>query len=191
MFTWIVEKKAKILSIKNWIFEIENIFDAKDLVIWQSIAHDGACMTLETITDTSWSFFLMEESLKKTNFSQKQPWDFFNIERCLKIWDRLDGHMVSGHIDSVWEVNWLQEIEDGSKIYTIKFAPKFQNLLIEKWSVTVNGVSLTVVETGVDFFTLSLIPLTQKITNLGDVQLWDLVNLEFDMVGKYIQKFNS
>jgi riboflavin synthase len=191
MFTWIIENKAKILEIKNWRFKVENVFGIDDLVIWQSIAHDWACMTLECFDEEFWEVFVMSESLKKTNFSTKKTWDFFNIERCLKLWDRLDWHMVSGHIDWTWEIIWIDNIKDWSKILKIIFDTKFNNLLIDKWSITVNWVSLTIVETWDDFFTISLIPLTQNITNLWDLENWDKVNLEFDMIWKYVNKLNS
>jgi len=191
MFTWIIEKKAKIISSDSWRFRIENIFELSDLNIWQSIAHDWACMTLDKINENYWEIFVMEESLKKTNFSTKKAWDFFNIERCLQIWDRLDWHMVSGHIDWMWNIIDVKEVSDWSKIFKINFDSKFSNLIIEKGSISVNWVSLTIVEAWKDFFTISLIPLTQEITNLWKLEKWSIVNLEFDMVWKYINKINS
>lgn len=191
MFTWIVENKSKILSIDWWKFRVENTFDIKDLIVWQSISHDWACMTLEKINKDSWEFFVMEESLKKTNFNTKKIWDFFNIERCLKIWDRLDWHIVSGHIDCIWKVIEINNISDWSKILKLKFDKTFNNLVIEKWSIAVNWVSLTIVDTWIDFFTTSIIPLTQNITNLWELCIWSIVNIEFDMFWKYINKLNS
>lgn len=191
MFTGIIEKKAKILDINNWKLKIENIFDKSELNIWQSIAHDWACMTLESFDDESWTIFVMEESFKKTNFHWKKPWDYFNIERCMKLWDRLDWHMVSWHIDWTWKVLETKILDDSSKIIKIWFDEKFKNLIIEKWSVTINGTSLTIVDEEKDFLTVSIIPLTQEITNLWDLKTWDIVNLEFDMVWKYINKINK
>jgi riboflavin synthase len=191
MFTWIIEKEAKIISINWWQFEVENIFGNEKLVIWQSIAHDWACMSLEKFNKKTWIFFVMEESLKKTNFNTKKVWDYFNIERCLKLWDRLDWHMVSGHIDSVWKIEDINCISDWSKILKITFSSDFKNLIIDKGSITINWVSLTIIDTLNDSFTISLIPLTQKITNLWDLQIWNIVNLEFDMIWKYVNKLNS
>lgn len=100
MFSGIIEQKAKILQIESGRFTVENTFQGS-LSIGQSIAHDGACMTIESFKDDSYTFFVMEESLKKTNFSQKNIGDSFNVERCLQVGDRIDGHFVSGHIDTI------------------------------------------------------------------------------------------
>ena len=190
MFTWIIEKKAKILEASNGKFKIENIFKSEELNIWQSIAHDWACMTLESFNNESWDVFVMNESLKKTNFNTKKSWDYFNIERCMKLWDRLDWHMVSGHIDCIWKVENIENIIDGSKILKISFNEKFKNLIIEKWSITINWVSLTIIEALDNYFTISLIPLSQNITNLWNIVIWNIVNLEFDMIWKYVNRFN-
>lgn len=185
MFTGIVESKAKILSVKNWHFEVENSFQ-EPLKVGQSIAHDGACMTLEKITKKSYSFFVMEESLGKTNFWTKNIWDFFNVERCLQVGDRIDGHFVSGHIDTTGKIIKTLKKKDDSLFIFIEFPKKFRKFLIEKWSVTINWVSLTVVDLTVTSLSISLIPLTQKMTNLWILKKNDIVNLEFDMLGKYI-----
>ena len=110
------------------------------------------------------------------------------MERCLKVGDRVDGHFVTGHVDTVGSVFILDKKPDGSLIYGVRFDKKYSHLIIEKGSITINGVSLTVVTTGADFLTVSLIPLTQEWTNLGSSQIGDRVNLEFDMMGKYVQK---
>ena len=190
MFSWIIEAKAKILNISDWRFEIENIF-WKSLKIGQSIAHDWACMTIEKFDDKNYTFFAMQETFDKTNFKYKKIWDYFNVERSLKIWDRIDWHFVSGHIDWVWEVEDIVIIDDKSKIIKIKYDEKFKNNLIQKGSITINWVSLTLVDTTNDSFKVSLIPLTQEITNLWLLKVWDNVNLEFDMLWKYINKIYS
>lgn len=187
MFSWIVEQKAKILNIDNWIFEIENTFK-EPLQIGQSIAHDWACMTLTSWNEKSYTFFAMEESLKKTNFLSKNVWDNFNVERCVKVWDRLDGHIVSGHIDTIWEVTNIVKNKDSSIEVFVSFPPDFSKYIIPKWSITINWVSLTIVKEWADFLSVSLIPITQEITNLWTLKVWDKVNLEFDIVGKYIYK---
>lgn len=188
MFSWIIEQKAKILDIKDWVFTIENTFK-ESLQLWQSIAHDWACMTITEFDDQKYSFFSMEESLKITNFWTKKVWDYFNVERSLKIGDRIDWHFVTGHIDTTWIVDKIIINQDNSKIIYIKFDKNYNNFIIKKWSITINWVSLTIVEDGEDFLSVSLIPLTQEITNLWTLQTWDKVNLEFDMMWKYIQKF--
>ena len=185
MFSGIIETQAKIIARDKGKFTVENTFPGK-LQIGQSIAHDGACMTIESFTDESYSFFVMEESLKKTNFEKKQVWDSFNIERCMKLWDRIDGHFVSGHIDTTWKVTYQEKKEDNSLFIGISFDESFSKYTIEKWSIAINGTSLTIVETKKGYISVSLIPLTQDWTNLWQLSLWDTVNLEFDMLGKYI-----
>lgn len=185
MFTGIIEKKAKILKIEDWRFTVENTF-WEDIQLWQSIAHDGACMTIESFDTENYTFFSMEESLKKTNFWNKKIGDVFNIERCLKSWDRIDGHFVTGHIDTTWTVEKVEKLSDDSLIIWVNFNEKFTRYVIEKWSIAINGVSLTIVEKKDGYISVSLIPLTQDWTNLGKLIVWDEVNIEFDMLGKYI-----
>jgi len=187
MFSWIIRNKAKILEIKNWNFTVENIFN-KELAKWISIAHDWACMTITESTPEKYSFFVMEESIKKTNFKNKKTWDTFNIEWSLKMSDTMDWHFVSWHVDTTWEVTKITKNDDWSKYYYVKFDEKYKNLIIEKWSITINWVSLTIVEDWKDFLSVSIIPLTQEITNIWDLEIWSIVNLEFDILGKYINK---
>lgn len=187
MFSWIIEQKATILDVKNWVFEVENTF-GEIPVIWQSIAHDWACMTITKATLEKYSFFAMEESLKVTNFHTKKIWDFFNVERSLKVWDRIDWHFVTWHIDTIGKIDKIIINDDKSKIIYTKFDEKYINFIIKKWSITINWVSLTIVDAWNDYLSVSLIPLTQEITNLGYLRVWDVVNLEFDMMWKYISK---
>lgn len=190
MFTGIIEKKAKILEIQDGRFTIENIFWT-DLTIGQSIAHDGACMTIEKFDEKEYAFFAMTESLNLTNFWAKQKGDFFNIERCLQVWDRIDGHFVSGHIDAVGEVKKIEKKEDDSKEIFIEFPKIFQKNILLKGSITVNGTSLTVTSISENIFSVWIIPLTQEITNLWNIQPWKKVNLEFDMFGKYVLAYTK
>jgi len=185
MFTGIIEKKSKILSKEGGRFCVENHF-WNDLKIWQSIAHDGACMTLEAFNNETYSFFVMEESLKKTNFSEKKVWEYFNIERCMRASDRVDGHFVSGHIDTTGNVSLVEKLQDNSLIVWVSFPEKFSKYTIKKWSIAINGVSLTLVDKKKWYISVSLIPLTQDWTNLWKLILWESVNIEFDMLGKYI-----
>ncbi|MDQ7009064.1 MAG: riboflavin synthase [Candidatus Gracilibacteria bacterium] len=187
MFSGIIEKKAKILNIDNGNYTVDNIFN-KILKTGISIAHDGACMTITESDSEKYSFFVMEESIKRTNFKNKKTGDFFNIEGSLKLLDTMDGHFVSGHIDTTGEVVNIKENNDGSKYYNIKFSNKYSNLIIDKGSITINGVSLTIVDDLGDQLSVSIIPLTQEITNIGDLKISDTVNLEFDILGKYINK---
>ncbi len=185
MFTGIIEHKAKILDRQWGLFRVENTFD-DILQIGQSIAHDWACMTLTNITPEFYEFFVMKESLWVTNFSEKQKWDFFNVERSMKLSDRIDGHIVSGHVDAVWKVILKEMQGDGSCLLGFEYPNDFDPFIIRKWSITVNGVSLTVVWIEPWIFTVSLIPLTQDWTNLGNMNGGEKVNLEFDFFAKYI-----
>ena len=187
MFSGIIEKKAKILDIENGTYTVENIWN-ESLQIWQSIAHDWACMTITQSDEKKYSFFVMEESIKKTNFQNKKVWDTFNVEKSLKLSDSLDGHFVSGHIDTTWKITEIFENKDGSIYIHISFDKKFKNLIISKGSITISWVSLTVVEDQENSLSVSIIPLTQEVTNLWDLKEWELVNLEFDILWKYINK---
>lgn len=187
MFSGIIEKKAKILAIDNGTFTIENIWNTP-LKIGESIAHDGACMTVTESNETEYQFFVMEESIKKTNFKHKNPWDTFNVEKSLQIGSRLDGHMVSWHIDTTGKVIKISKNDDTSLYLYISFDKIFKNLIIPKGSITLSGVSLTIVEDNPESLSVSLIPLTQEWTNLWDLQVWDTVNIEFDIFWKYVNK---
>jgi len=187
MFSGIIINKAKILSIESWVFTVENIL-GKKLKKWISIAHDWACMTIIKSDSEKYSFFVMQESFNKTNFRNKKIWDTFNIETSLKLSDTLDWHFVSWHIDTIWIISKILENSDLSKYIYINFEKRFKNLIIEKWSITINWVSLTIVEDWEDYLSVSIIPLTQEITNIWDLKIWDKVNLEFDIFAKYINK---
>ena len=187
MFSGIIEHQARILTRDGGLFRVENLF-SESLKEWQSIAHDGACMTLTRITSGYYEFFTMQESLHVTNFSSKKIGDFFNVERSLQIGDRIDGHFVSGHIDTVWNIILLEKQSDSSLILGIAYDPRYDPLVIEKGSITLNGVSLTVVSLYKGSLTVSLIPLTQDWTNLSKLHEGDPLNIEFDMIGKYIQR---
>jgi len=131
MFTGIVQQQAKILGKDGGRFTIENPF-REELKLGQSIAHDGACMTIESFDKDSYTFFTMEESLEKTNFATKDVGDTFNIECCLRLGDRIDGHFVTGHIDTVGKVSLLERKKDNSLIVGIEFEPSFSKYIIEK-----------------------------------------------------------
>lgn len=191
MFSWIITGTAPIISCKQWTFEVANIFTEK-LTIWQSIAHDGACMTVTQIHDNSYEFFAMEESLQRTNFGQKKAGNHFNVELCVRYGDRIDGHFVTGHIDTIGTVSGMETASDGSQKITISYDTSYHSLIVPKGSIAINGVSLTVVDdistSSASFFSVWIIPHTQDITNIGTLSVWDKVNLEFDMLAKYIHK---
>lgn len=185
MFTWIITHQTKILSINKGTFTVENPF-WETLVEWQSIWHDGACMTVTEFNNNQYSFFAMEESFRKTNFWIKNVGDSFNLELCLQAGSRLDWHIVSWHIDTVWTVSKRELADDWSLLLWFNFEKSWSDNVIEKWSITINWVSLTVVDKQPGFLSVRLIPLTQEVTNLWQLWLWDTVNLEFDMFGKYV-----
>ena len=187
MFSGIIENRAKIISIDHGRFEVENTFN-EALSLGQSIAHDGACMTLEKFNDVSYTFFAMQESMDRTNFWMKQVWDYFNVERCLRVWDRIDGHFVTGHIDTTWKVSVFEQNSDESWRLWISFEVSDSKYIVEKWSIAINGVSLTLVTEKPGYLEVCIIPLTLEVTNLWELVSWDRVNLEFDMLGKYILK---
>lgn len=190
MFSWIIQAKSKIISAEKWNFTVENNF-SEELEIWESIAHDGTCMTITSFDKEKYSFFTMEESLKLTNFSQKKSWDYFNVERSLKLNDAVNGHFVTGHVDTIWEVTKIIKNSDKSIEIFVSFPNKYQNNIIDKWSITINWVSLTICENADNYLSVSIIPHTQEVTNLWLLKVWDNVNLEFDMIWKYINKIHS
>jgi riboflavin synthase len=154
-----------------------------DLVLGESIATNGACLTVSSFNDTEYEVFLMPETLEKTIFGQQVPAKV-NLERSLSAADRFGGHFVQGHVDGVGQVARIDET-DGYRLY-ISFDKANAPLVIPKGSVTINGVSLTVVDAKQDELSVALIPHTLQHTTLGDLRVGDPVNLEFDMIGKYI-----
>ncbi|MEM6802581.1 MAG: riboflavin synthase [Bacteroidota bacterium] len=192
MFTGIVSHIGEIYSVSSEgsgkVIEIFSPFE-EVIKIDQSIAHDGVCLTVADIlksTDTGsqYKVVAVEETLKKTNVGSWQAGDRVNLEMCLKVGDRLDGHFVQGHVDTVGRV---EEIEDreGSWLYKISYPKSYAHLLVEKGSICVNGTSLTVIDAGKDYFTLTIIPYTYEHTSFQYLKEGDPVNLEFDILGKY------
>jgi len=195
MFTGIIEFLGEVKAIRsegtNTHFEIEAPFD-EAIKVDQSIAHDGVCLTVTEIFSagekTHYSVTAVEETLNKTHMNRLQVGDIINIERCLKVGGRLDGHFVQGHVDTVATVKRVED-RDGSWILEFGFKPEFWHLLVDKGSICVNGVSLTVVESHPDSFTVTIIPYTYDHTNFNKLQAGDLVNLEFDILAKYLSKW--
>ena len=191
MFSGIIETTSHIISVDQGTFVVEHHFTDEPLTIGQSIAHDGVCMTLTDISPDSYTFFAMVESLSRTNLGSKKTGDQFNIERCIRAETRIDGHFVTGHIDTVGTVGAIRENGDGSYLVGVEFGPQYRNLIVEKGSVALNGVSLTIVTAGDDHLTVSVIPHTWSVTNLGSLTLGSQINIEFDILGKYIQRMSA
>ncbi len=190
MFTGIVEATGKIVDIKNennrmTLFVKADFFN--ELKIDQSVAHNGVCLTVDGLFDNIYSVTLIQETLQKTNFEKVQIGDIVNLERCLKLGDRLDGHMVQGHVDSTATLIEIAGDENNPEfVFTYK---NLDHVTVSKGSICVNGVSLTVVQSEKGKFSVALIPYTIEHTNFHKLKVGDLVNIEFDILGKYIQAY--
>ncbi len=189
MFTGIVEEMAKVEAIEqdksNTHYTLSCSF-VDELQIDQSVAHDGVCLTVVALTDKTYTVTAIEETLQKTNLSAWEVGKNINLERCIKLNDRLDGHVVQGHVDQVGIVERITDENGSFKIYISYKTNTF--VTVQKGSICVNGVSLTVVDSDDNGFSIAIIPYTWEHTNLGDLKVGDQVNLEFDILGKYVQK---
>ena len=163
---------------------------ASELKIDQSVSHNGVCLTVIDLTASSYTVTAIKETLDKTNLNSLKVGDRVNLERGLKLGDRLDGHMVQGHVDQVGTCINV-EAQNGSWIYTFEYNPKLGNITIEKGSVTVNGVSLTVVNSKDNGFSVAIIPYTYEHTNFHTFEEGTVVNLEFDVIGKYVSRLHT
>ena len=192
MFTGIVQTVAKIadrkLSGKDGKLVIELDFPLKNPVKGESIAVNGACLTLEESSGNKLFFHVLEETLKKTNLGSLPKSSKVNIERSLSVGDSLGGHMVTGHIDTTCPVKSLRK-QGGDWVLSIEFPEELAPYFVEKGSVAIDGVSLTVVEAGKDCFSVHLIPTTMEMTSLSGRKSGDLVNIETDIIGKYILRY--
>ncbi len=187
MFTGIIEELGEVISIEK---ENENLQIGvrcsflDELRIDQSVAHNGVCLTVVEKYDTHYVVTAIKETLNKTNLNQLKIGDQINLERGMILGSRLDGHIVQGHVDQIAECTSVKN-DNGSWIYSFKYDGTTGNLTIEKGSITVNGISLTVVDSKKDSFSVAIIPYTYNNTNLKNIKVGDFVNLEFDVIGKY------
>ena len=190
MFTGIIESLGKVVAIekekKNIHFTIESPI-SKDLKVDQSVAHNGVCLTVTEKTKSYHKVTAIDETILKTNFNDLKVGSSVNLERCLKMGARLDGHMVQGHVDDIAICEEIIE-DNGSWRYTFKGNQEAKRLLVNKGSVCINGVSLTVVETNELVFDVAIIPYTYENTTFKFIQKGQAVNIEFDIIGKYILK---
>lgn len=190
MFTGIIEAKGTVKEVittgTNKSFWIESPISSL-LEIDQSVSHNGVCLTIEEINLNSHRVTAIKETLKKTNLNKWNPGTLVNLERCLKIDSRLDGHLVQGHVDAAITCLKTKE-KGGSWEYTFQLPAKFAGLMIEKGSICINGISLTAFNVTKKKFTVAVIPYTFEHTNIQSTRKGDPVNVEFDMVGKYIQR---
>ncbi|MCB0396561.1 MAG: riboflavin synthase [Flavobacteriales bacterium] len=193
MFTGIIESFGEIVSTKAHGSNLELCIRCdftKELQVDQSIAHNGICLTVTEITDDTYRVQAIEETLKRTNLGQAKTGDRVNLERCLAIGDRLDGHFVQGHVDTTATCLSVED-RDGSWLFRFECNDDPGGLIIPKGSITVNGISLTVVETNDRQFSVAIIPYTFDHTNLSHVKQGGLVNIEFDLIGKYLRNFSA
>ena len=190
MFTGIVEAFAKVYKIKKGEGNIHITLESSissELKIDQSISHNGVCLTVVSCNEKFYTVTAIKETLDKTNLGKLEVGDIVNIERAMKLGDRLDGHIVQGHVDQTAKCISIKTF-DGSWNYTFRYDKNSDNVTIEKGSITVNGVSLTVVNSKENEFSVAIIPYTYENTNFKIIDVGHNVNLEFDMIGKYITK---
>lgn len=189
MFTGIIETLGTVSHITakgtNITLGIKADF-LPELKIDQSIAHNGVCLTVDGIFDDYYTVTAIEETLKRTTLGQLKLGDLVNLERCMKLGDRLDGHIVQGHVDTVARVIQITE-KEGSWEFAFEYS-NTQYVTVEKGSITVNGVSLTVVKTEPGYFSVAIIPYTFDNTQFKYLKTGDQVNLEFDVIGKYVER---
>jgi len=189
MFTGIIENLSEIKEI---IHEGDNLsislFSdiAKELKIDQSVSHNGICLTVVDVDKDIYTVTAIKETIIKSSIKTWQKGDLVNIERAMKLGDRLDGHMVQGHIDQTAVCKKISE-ENGSWYFDFEYNSS-NNLTIEKGSIAINGVSLTIVDSGENRFSVAIIPYTYNHTNFKNIIIGSLVNIEFDLIGKYISK---
>jgi len=161
-----------------------------ELKIDQSVAHNGVCLTVVSIEGNTYTVTAIQETLDKTNIGSLKENELVNIERAMKLGDRLDGHIVQGHVDQT--ANCIDIIaEDGSWVFTFEYDKNLNNITIEKGSITVNGVSLTVVNSKLNQFSVAIIPYTYNHTTFKNLKIGNTVNLEFDVIGKYVKRLNE
>lgn len=193
MFTGIIETLGVVQEVKKERDNIHITIDsivANELKIDQSVAHNGICLTVVAIKDTYYTVTAIGETIKKTNISDWKTGDHVNLERAMKLGDRLDGHIVQGHVDQTGTCVVAKETQ-GSWFYTFEYDSDLNNITIEKGSITVNGVSLTVVDSGANNFSVAIIPYTYEHTNFHSFVVGTKVNLEFDVIGKYVSRLYS
>ena len=190
MFTGIIETLGTVTNISNNKSNVDFTISSDlshELRIDQSVAHNGVCLTVINVSENSHTVTAIDETLQKTNLGDWQIGSLVNLERCMQMNGRLDGHIVQGHVDQTARCTAVTET-DGSWLYTFEYQSNFDHVTVEKGSVCVNGISLTVVNSLNNQFSVAIIPYTYEHTNLKTVKVCSLVNLEFDIIGKYVAK---
>ena len=193
MFTGIIETLGIIKDLKKDNNNLNiTVFSSitHELKIDQSVAHNGVCLTVIAINNSEYTVTAIKETIEKTNLADWKVGDLLNLERAMKLGDRLDGHIVQGHVDQTGICKSIEEA-NGSWYFTFEYESNLNNITIEKGSITVNGVSLTVVNSKEKEFSVAIIPYTFEHTNFKNVQIGTTINLEFDVVGKYVARLYS
>ena len=193
MFTGIIETLGKVVNITedgtNIHFTIQSEF-THELKIDQSVAHNGVCLTVVAIDNDKYIVTAIQETLEKTSLRNLTVNSIVNLERGMKLGDRLDGHIVQGHVDQIGKCIAIKE-ENGSWVFTFQYDNLLGNVTIEKGSITVNGTSLTVVNSKNNEFSVAIIPYTFENTIFKDMKIGDVINLEFDVIGKYVARLQN
>lgn len=193
MFTGIIEGFGKVIDLEkdqeNLHLNLESSL-TKELKIDQSLAHNGVCLTVVETKADRYKVTAIQETLEKSNLGELKEGDLVNLERAMIMNNRLDGHIVQGHVDQVGFCTGV-DFRGGSWFFDFEYGKYQKNITIEKGSICVNGVSLTVVNSGLNNFSVAIIPYTYEHTNFHMIQKGDSVNLEFDMIGKYISKLHE
>jgi riboflavin synthase len=190
MFTGIIESLGQLKKVVKDKENLHLTFQcdfSQELKVDQSLAHNGVCLTVVDIVDDEYTVTAVKETMDRSNLGQLKPGDVVNLERCMKVGDRLDGHIVQGHVDTTAVVSVIIE-QEGSTKFVFKYKEDQDHITVEKGSVCVNGVSLTVVDSYEDGFSVVIIPYTIAHTNFHTFSVGTIVNLEFDIIGKYILK---
>ena len=193
MFTGIVETLGTVKEIRRDNDNLHISVSASitpELKIDQSVSHNGVCLTVVSINENSYTVTAIRETLEKTNLGNWKEGDIINLERGMKLGDRLDGHIVQGHVDQTGMCKSVEEA-NGSWYYTFEYDRNLNNITIEKGSITVNGVSLTVVNSKENEFSVAIIPYTHEHTNFKHIKAGTVINLEFDVIGKYVSRIHE
>lgn len=189
MFTGIIARMGKIIDKQtkdNCLYLTIKKPEGWNINLGDSICTNGTCLTVKTMDDNSYTTELMPETIKLTYFADSDQ-EYVNLEKSLSLTDLLDGHLVTGHVDTIGKIIEIEDLGD-SKVYKYEFDEKFNKYVAEKASITVDGISLTIVDVGENWFTTALVDYTLQNTIIGKKRVGDLVHLEFDIIAKYLEK---
>jgi riboflavin synthase len=193
MFTGIIETLGAVRDIRKEGSNLHITVAASitgELQIDQSVSHNGVCLTVVSINESEYTVTAIRETIEKTNLGDWETGSLLNLERAMKLGDRLDGHLVQGHVDQIGTCQSIKEV-DGSWYFSFQYDSSLHNITVEKGSITVNGVSLTVVNSEKNAFSVAIIPYTYEHTNFKNFTVGTKVNLEFDVIGKYVSRLFS